>query len=61
MSEIDKYIEAATKMATLREQAMKKMRSCRFDTIAVHGLYTMNESLNFNQGVISYCRKACST
>ena len=61
MSGIDKYIEAAKKMATLRDQAMKKMRSCRFDTIAVHGLYTMNESLNFNQGAIIEPIYMCSS
>ena len=28
------------------------IKQCRFDTIAVHGLYSMNEALNFNQGSI---------
>ena len=29
-----------------------RVRRLRFDTIAVHGLYSMNEALNFNQGSI---------
>ncbi|MCP4679828.1 MAG: O-acetylhomoserine aminocarboxypropyltransferase/cysteine synthase [Deltaproteobacteria bacterium] len=49
---IDKYLAAAREMAKQREQEMAEMRECRFDTIAVHGLYTMNESLNFNQGSV---------
>lgn len=28
------------------------MRRCRFDTIAVHGIYSMQEALDFNQGSI---------
>ncbi|MCP4145435.1 MAG: O-acetylhomoserine aminocarboxypropyltransferase/cysteine synthase, partial [bacterium] len=28
------------------------MKKCKFDTCAVHGLYTMNEALNSNQGSI---------
>jgi len=28
------------------------MRKARFDTIAVHGLYTVSEALNYNQGSI---------
>ena len=28
------------------------MKNCRFDTIAVHGIYSMQEALDFNQGSI---------
>jgi O-acetylhomoserine (thiol)-lyase len=28
------------------------MKKCRFDTIAVHGIYSMQEALDFNQGSI---------
>ena len=28
------------------------MKKCRFDTIAVHGLYSMQEAIDFNQGSI---------
>ncbi len=49
---IEKYLDAAVQSVQRREEAVKEMKKCRFDTIAVHGLYTMNESLNFNQGSI---------
>ena len=29
---------------------LAEMRQCRFDTIAVHGIYSMQEALDFNQG-----------
>ena len=31
---------------------IERMKKCRFDTIAVHGVYSMQESLDFNQGSI---------
>jgi O-acetylhomoserine/O-acetylserine sulfhydrylase-like pyridoxal-dependent enzyme len=31
---------------------ISQMRKCRFDTIAVHGIYSMQEALDFNQGSI---------
>jgi O-acetylhomoserine/O-acetylserine sulfhydrylase-like pyridoxal-dependent enzyme len=31
---------------------ISKMKKCRFDTIAVHGIYSMQEALDFNQGSI---------
>jgi O-acetylhomoserine/O-acetylserine sulfhydrylase-like pyridoxal-dependent enzyme len=35
-----------------RAEDVAAIRRCRFDTIAVHGLYTMREALDFNQGSI---------
>ncbi len=35
-----------------REEAVKRMKQCRFDTISVHGLYNMEEALEMNQGSI---------
>lgn len=49
---IDKYLAAAQRMAVQRQEDKARMKECRFDTIAVHGLYSMNEALNFNQGSI---------
>jgi len=44
---------AAAKAAMQRHaEDLAAMRKCRFDTIAVHGLYTMREALDFNQGSI---------
>jgi O-acetylhomoserine/O-acetylserine sulfhydrylase-like pyridoxal-dependent enzyme len=49
---VAKYVKAAEKAAARREEDIAAMRKCRFDTIAVHGLYTMSEALDYNQGSI---------
>lgn len=49
---VAEYVAAAERTAKRRAEDLASMRSCRFDTIAVHGLYTMSEALNFNQGSI---------
>ena len=46
------YLEAARRAAQWHEDYRRKMRFCRFDTIAVHGIYSMQEALDFNQGSI---------
>ncbi len=58
---IEKYLAAAEDLAVQRRQDIAKMRECRFDTIAVHGLYTMSEALNFNQGAIIEPFYMCSS
>ena len=49
---VQRYVELANAAQERRAQDMARIKKCRFDTIAVHGLYSMNESLNFNQGSI---------
>jgi O-acetylhomoserine/O-acetylserine sulfhydrylase-like pyridoxal-dependent enzyme len=49
---INRYLEAAKNSAAWHAENLKKIRSCRFDTIAVHGIYSMQEALDFNQGSI---------
>ena len=44
------YIEAGKRAMAWHSENIKKMRACRFDTIAVHGIYSMQEALDFNQG-----------
>jgi O-acetylhomoserine/O-acetylserine sulfhydrylase-like pyridoxal-dependent enzyme len=46
------YIEAAKRSMQWHEEYKKTMKTKRFDTIAVHGIYSMQESLDFNQGSI---------
>ncbi len=46
------YLNAAKQAAKWHANYRKEMRACRFDTIAVHGLYSMQEALDFNQGSI---------
>jgi O-acetylhomoserine/O-acetylserine sulfhydrylase-like pyridoxal-dependent enzyme len=47
---VERYIKLGQKAAERRAADIAEMKKCRFDTIAVHGLYTVNEALNFNQG-----------
>ncbi|HOW85847.1 MAG TPA: PLP-dependent transferase [Candidatus Aminicenantes bacterium] len=47
-----KYIEASKKLLAEREAALARMKAMRFDTIAVHGLYTVEEALGRNQGAV---------
>lgn len=46
------YIDAAGRSAEWHQNQLNEMRKCRFDTIAVHGIYSMQEALDFNQGSI---------
>jgi O-acetylhomoserine/O-acetylserine sulfhydrylase-like pyridoxal-dependent enzyme len=46
------YMKAAARASQWHAEYRNKMRSCRFDTIAVHGIYSMQEALDFNQGSI---------
>ncbi|MCX6247941.1 MAG: aminotransferase class I/II-fold pyridoxal phosphate-dependent enzyme [Bacteroidetes bacterium] len=50
--ETNRYLEAAARANQWHTEYRNKMRSCRFDTIAVHGIYSMQEALDFNQGSI---------
>ncbi len=52
MDRMKHYLEAAKQAAKWHENYRKEMRKCRFDTIAVHGLYSMQEALDYNQGSI---------
>jgi O-acetylhomoserine/O-acetylserine sulfhydrylase-like pyridoxal-dependent enzyme len=47
-----KYVEEAQKLLAERDAALARMKAMRFDTIAVHGLYTVEESLKRNQGAV---------
>jgi hypothetical protein len=51
-SGVERYVAAAEQAARRRAADIATIRQCRFDTIAVHGLYTMGEALDFNQGSI---------
>jgi O-acetylhomoserine/O-acetylserine sulfhydrylase-like pyridoxal-dependent enzyme len=49
---VQKYIDASQQLIAARNAAMARMKSMKFDTIAVHGLYTIEEALDRNQGAI---------
>jgi len=46
------YIEAAKRSALWHKGNIETMKKKKFDSIAVHGVYSMQESLDFNQGSI---------
>ena len=48
----DYYIQAGKRAMEWHQRHIAEMRKCRFDTIAVHGIYSMQEALDFNQGSI---------
>ncbi|MBU4555563.1 MAG: PLP-dependent transferase [Actinobacteria bacterium] len=49
---VARYIAAAQEAAGVHAAELAAMRACRFDTISVHGLYTMREAIENNQGSI---------
>jgi O-acetylhomoserine/O-acetylserine sulfhydrylase-like pyridoxal-dependent enzyme len=49
---VQKYIDASQKLLAQRRAAVARMKAMKFDTIAVHGLYTLEESLERNQGAV---------
>jgi len=49
---INHYLDAAKRSGAWHKDYLKQMKKCRFDTIAVHGVYSMQEALDFNQGSI---------
>jgi O-acetylhomoserine/O-acetylserine sulfhydrylase-like pyridoxal-dependent enzyme len=49
---VQKYVDAACKLLAQRDAALARMKAMRFDTIAVHGLYTVEEALERNQGAV---------
>ena len=46
------YIDKANKMLAERERYIKEVKKWKFDTIAVHGLYSVKEAIENNQGAI---------
>jgi O-acetylhomoserine/O-acetylserine sulfhydrylase-like pyridoxal-dependent enzyme len=46
------YVDAAARAMKWHSENLARMRKCRFDTIAVHGVYSMQEAMDFNQGSI---------
>jgi O-acetylhomoserine/O-acetylserine sulfhydrylase-like pyridoxal-dependent enzyme len=49
---VRKYVEEAKAMLAEREQQWKQAKRRRFDTVAVHGMYTPAEAIERNQGAI---------
>jgi len=49
---VSKYIEEAKKLLDQKKDHLARVRKLKFDTIAVHGLYTVEEALDQNQGAV---------
>jgi len=49
---VEKYIQEARVLLDQQEKIKARMKQMKFDTIAVHGLYSIEEALNRNQGAI---------
>ena len=47
-----KYVKEAEKFLIQKEKHIARIKKLKFDTIAVHGLYTVEEALSQNQGSI---------
>ncbi len=47
-----RYLQEAGKALQWHHDLVQSMQRCRFDTIATHGLYSMQEALDFNQGSV---------
>jgi O-acetylhomoserine/O-acetylserine sulfhydrylase-like pyridoxal-dependent enzyme len=50
--EVQAYIERAKALIAEREAALARAGTMKFDTLAVHGLYTVEEALRRNQGAV---------
>ncbi len=49
---VQRYIEETKEVLRERERRWQRAKGMRFDTIAVHGLYTVDEAIKKNQGAI---------
>src|SRR5512136_118834 len=50
---LQKYVEKANKIQAERDRYVREeVRKWRFDTIAVHGTYSVQEAIEHNQGAI---------
>jgi O-acetylhomoserine/O-acetylserine sulfhydrylase-like pyridoxal-dependent enzyme len=47
-----RYIKEAQKRLDQKKEQVARIKKFKFDTIAVHGLYTVEEAINQNQGAI---------
>ena len=52
MSGKEHYTEAANRAMQWHQENISQMKKKKFDTIAVHGIYSMQEAMDFNQGSI---------
>lgn len=49
---VQKYIQESKKLLAQKEKDLQRIKKLKFDTIAIHGLYTVEEALKQNQGAV---------
>jgi O-acetylhomoserine/O-acetylserine sulfhydrylase-like pyridoxal-dependent enzyme len=49
---VRRYVEESKKLLAQRQALLERVKKYKFDTIAVHGLYSVEEALSQNQGAI---------
>ncbi len=49
---LKKYIIEAEKLLRRKKEHLARIKKLKFDTLAVHGLYTVEEALDLNQGAV---------
>ena len=49
---VKKYIKEAEKLLAQKKRSLERIKKFKFDTIAVHGLYTVEEAIGLNQGAV---------
>ena len=49
---VRKYMEEAKKFLAQRKKQLERIKKYKFDTLAVHGLYSVEEALEQNQGAV---------
>ncbi|MBM3310702.1 MAG: O-acetylhomoserine aminocarboxypropyltransferase/cysteine synthase [Candidatus Aminicenantes bacterium] len=49
---VQKYVDEARKLLAEREEVLRRAKGWKFDTLAVHGLYSLEEAYARNQGSV---------
>ncbi len=51
-SSVEEYVQAAKKILDKKNNMISRTKKFKFDTIAVNGIYTSEEAINYNQGAL---------
>ncbi len=51
-SSVEEYVQAAKEVLEQKNKEISRIKKFKFDTIAVNGLYTPEEAINYNQGAL---------
>jgi len=51
-SSVEEYVQAAKGILEQKKETLSQIKKFKFDTIAVNGIYTPEEAINYNQGAL---------